>query len=113
MQVSTQSKEKTNKAIVRAIESADNKSENWSIDAYNFLLKYAKDNHFFFAKDVRIASRDIIEEPPSQRAWGYIFRKAKEEKILKSSGVSYVEYESKVSNNTYAMRWRSLIYNKK
>lgn len=77
--------------IKQSLENAEDKFENWGLLAYSFLLLYIKENDTFMAEDVRAASEGIIPDPPSKRAWGGIFVKAKKNKIIKSIGFSSVK----------------------
>jgi hypothetical protein len=89
--------------IKRSFENAENKHLNWGGVAYSFLLKYIIDHKEFLAEDVRIASEDIVPEPPSLRAWGSIFVMAKKNKIIKSIG--YREVKNPKAHRTPATLW--------
>tara|TARA_R110000796_G_scaffold86897_1_gene187883 strand:- start:306 stop:677 length:372 start_codon:yes stop_codon:yes gene_type:complete len=77
--------------IKKSFENAEIHNKDWGKCAYLFLLEYIKTTKEFMAEDVRIASEGIIKQPPSKRAWGYIFVLAKKNKIIKSIGFSNVK----------------------
>ena len=77
--------------INQSFENAENNSEGWGKCAYSFLLQYIKTNNTFMAEDVRVASKGIVSEPPSKRAWGAIFVMAKKNKLIKPIGFRNVK----------------------
>jgi len=77
--------------IKKSFENAESYNKHWGKCAYLFLLEYIKTTKEFMAEDVRIASEGIVKQPPSKRAWGYIFVLAKKNKIIKSIGFSNVK----------------------
>ena len=68
----------------RSITSADNKIEDWSVSAFNFLMAFlAESEGEFMAEDVReYAKSRGLEDPPSKRAWGSIIIKAKKQGLI-------------------------------
>ena len=88
----------------RAVEHADAVNENWSINAYNFLMEYMKTHHEFFCEDVMLASFGVIPKPPDPRAWGSIITKARKSGKIISLGFKSV----KIKTNHCAPRnfWR-------
>ena len=77
--------------IDQAVNHANQKSENWSESAFNFLSKFIKTKRIFMTEDVRMASKDIIPEPPSNRAWGGIIIRAKKAGLIRHNGYSQVK----------------------
>ena len=84
-----------NEGITAAIENADRHNYNWSISAYNLLkafLKTEKSEQKFMAEDIRtFADNMLLENPPSNRAWGAIIIKAKKEKLIIFAGYNQVK----------------------
>jgi hypothetical protein len=70
--------------IKKATDNANHHTNGWSQKAYDFLLAYiAVSSEEFMTEDVRIASKGIVPEPPSKRAWGgVIVRAAREGKVV-------------------------------
>ena len=79
------------KGIQTAIDSADLHNENWSLIAYDFLLKYIKTNKEFLTEDVRMEAEKVIPNPPSKRAWGGIIVKAVKSGLIKRVGYRCVK----------------------
>ncbi len=77
--------------IKQSFENAENNNEFWGECAYSFLLQYAKTNNTFMAEDVRVASKGVVPEPPSKRAWGAVFVRARKNNLIKSNGFSNVK----------------------
>jgi hypothetical protein len=77
--------------IYQSMENADSKGNKWTYYAYQFLLYYIKSNKEFMAEDVRIASNGIVDNPPSQRAWGGIFVRAVKAGLIKRKGFMNVK----------------------
>jgi len=72
--------------IMYAIDHADYHSENWSGRAFEFLKQFILDNSEFMTEDVRLASKGIIEEPPSNRAWGGVVVRAARLGLIRRKG---------------------------
>lgn len=77
--------------MARAITHADNVNEKWSDLAYDFLRRYIRTHAFFMAEDVREASKGTIPEPPHNRAWGGIVRRAATEGLIVGCGIRKVK----------------------
>ncbi len=99
-----ESNQNRDKGINQSLENAENNTNNWSKLAYKFLLEYSKSNKEFMAEDVRIASTGIVPEPPSKRAWGGVFVRAKINGIIYSNGYSKVSNPK--AHRTPATLWR-------
>jgi hypothetical protein len=67
--------------------AADHAGESWKHDAYDALLRYAKEHKVFTIEQVIRANPDM-PKPPTDRAWGNIAVKGKKNKIINSIGVS-------------------------
>lgn len=79
------------KGMKQSIDHANEKHENWSDEAYGFLLAFIKTTPRFMTEQVREASVDVIPQPPSNRAWGPIIMKASKQGIIYRSGYSQVK----------------------
>jgi hypothetical protein len=77
--------------IKKSFDSANDKYENWGEMAYDFLLHFLRTNQAFLTEDVRIASTDIVPDPPSKRAWGAVILKAKREGLVRRIGFRNVK----------------------
>ena len=89
--------------IQKAEDSANQSVENWSELAYNFLKIYLQHNHRFMVEDVRKACSGIVPDPPSQRAWGAIIRKAKKNGLI--SHIGYQNVTNVKAHSTPASVW--------
>ena len=72
-------------------QALDHAGENWPERAYAFLLDYLRDHPTFMAEDVRTASHGVIQEPPSQRAWGGVIVRAARAGHIQRSGYRQVK----------------------
>lgn len=97
-------KELRDKGIQQSFDFAEKKKVNWGSIAYDFLLKYVKNNSEFMAEDVRIASNGIVPEPPSKRAWGAIFVQAKRSGLIERVG--YGSVKNPKAHRTPATIWK-------
>ncbi len=91
--------------ISQSLDNADSKIDNWSNIAYSFLIYYSKINKEYMAEDVRTASANIVPEPPSKRAWGGIFAKAKKNNLIERIGYGNVKNPN--AHCTPATIWRT------
>jgi len=95
------------KGMKQATDHADQVHENWSDKAYAFLLNFAKTNKRFLVEEVREKSLNYIPFPPSERAWGSIIIKAKNNNIVKAIGFKQVSNPK--AHKTPATYWEALI----
>lgn len=93
--------------IKRALDAAEKKDLSWGEIAYTFLIRYAERHKEFLAEDVRSASKYLVPQPPSNRAWGSIFVKANKNGIIKADGFGFVKNPK--AHRTPATKWRSKI----
>lgn len=77
--------------MARATAHADREVPLWSHQAYHFLRSYARYHEQFMAEDVRMASRGVIDEPPSARAWGSVFARAARAGFITRAGYRSVK----------------------
>lgn len=76
----------------RATENADQKIPSWSERAFDFLLFFiAESDGPFKIEEVREAAKDRLEDPPSNRAWGTVARRAAKGGFMKRVGVAVSE----------------------
>lgn len=74
--------------IARAVAAANRKRSGWADDAYEALYEYVNgQDKAFLAEEVRDwAESNGLDIPPSKRAWGAIFVKAKNAGIIRACG---------------------------
>jgi len=87
----------------RAEQSANNTHYKWSDTAYSFLIDYSKKYSSFMMEDVILASKGSVPEPPTNRAWGGVVRKAAKEGKLVNLG--FQKKKSEGSHSTPAVLW--------
>lgn len=75
----------------RAVEHADRVIESWSDKAYKYTVGYIQSHDKFMVEDIRQASRGVISEPPSIRAWGSIIVRAAKKGLVKRIGFQSVK----------------------
>jgi hypothetical protein len=77
--------------IQQALTHADEVCEKWSEKAFRFLQWYIQHNKEFMTEDVRVASRVLVEAPPSERAWGGVIVRACKAGLIRSIGYKHVK----------------------
>jgi hypothetical protein len=77
--------------IKRAIDNANEKTEKWAYMAYTFLTVYVRSNGEFMTEDVRLASSEIVPQPPSNRAWGGVIVRAVKSGLIIRKGFRNVK----------------------
>lgn len=95
----------------RAVTKADNDHPQWSDRCWNLFLRWLgkkQQGHHFLIEDFRI---DVflfrkIEEPQSNRAFGFISKRAVKEGLIVGAGTA--KTKSKGSHSTPANVWRKL-----
>jgi hypothetical protein len=93
--------------MTRALDNADKKNEGWSVLAYSFLLSFARTHQHFISEDVSGASKEaMLPQPPTDRAWGSVYRKAMKNGIIIQSGMG----RSARRHASVCPRWESRIY---
>lgn len=99
--------EEREEGMQRALDRANRKVANWSDLAYQFLERYARQHGTFISEDVSEASKQWgMEQPPTDRAWGGVYRRAQKGGVITPDGTG----RSKRRHNTICLRWRSLIF---
>ena len=77
--------------IKQAEQTANKQHNQWSFNAYKFLLEYIKTNKEFMTEDLRKASVEVVPIPISLRAWGSVIRLANNNKIIEHIGYKKVK----------------------
>jgi hypothetical protein len=91
----------------RAVDHANTVTTGWSEKAFDFLKGYIAINPLFMTEDVRYASQGIVPSPPSQRAWGYVIRRAVQEGLIFRHDIKPVKNIK--AHRANASVWKSLI----
>ena len=102
-----QSRKNRDDGMQRAVDNANDKHENWSEKAYDFLVQYCKSQgslSTFMTEDVRsLWFEQDMPQPPSNRAWGSIARRAVKNGLIKKVGIGPVKNPK--ANCAYASIW--------
>lgn len=91
-----EAEEKRNAGIAAAMSHADSAAPyNWSDKAYSYVKNYLQNKkvgHRFQVEDIRMLAEQErkVMPPPSQRAWGGIIVRIRNEKIIKADGTAPV-----------------------
>lgn len=85
-----QSRTNRDLGIKKAEDHANKTHDNWVDKAYEFLMQYVRHDKEFLTEQVREASRGIVPEPPSKRAWGAVIIRAVKRGIIKRKGYALV-----------------------
>lgn len=95
--------------MLRAARHAEEVHLHWNDQAYDFLVEFAKRNAEFISEDVSDASKKVdFPQPPTDRAWGSIYRKACKNDVIIQVGTG----RSRRRHASICPRWGSLIYGK-
>ena len=91
----------------RALDHAEGDSPGWSDVAFLFLKQFAATHERFISEDVSDASKEWgMVQPPTDRAWGQIYRRAIKEGVIKQDGAG----RSRRRHASICPMWLSLIY---
>lgn len=79
------------RGMQRAVDHADKETPQWSVKAYNLFLTWLKEGRprkHFKGEDFRIYCElgELIEKPPSDRAYGSIMIRAAKAGLIKKIG---------------------------
>lgn len=75
----------------QAVDHAEEVHDNWADKAFGFLKKYVGYTKTpFMTEDVRMASLQVVPEPPTKRAWGMVIVRAKRAKLIRHVGYKAV-----------------------
>jgi hypothetical protein len=93
--------------MLRAARHAEETHLHWNDRAYAFLVEFAKRNASFISEDVSDASKKVdFPQPPTDRAWGSIYRKALKNGVIIQTGSG----RSRRRHASICPRWGSLVY---
>jgi hypothetical protein len=92
----------------RAIDHAQDLCFDWPERAYAFLEAYARHNAEFISEDVSDAAHanPRFPTPPTDRAWGAIYRKAANAGLIEQCGAG----RSRRRHASICPKWRSLVF---
>jgi hypothetical protein len=91
----------------RAADHANETHSGWTDEAYSFLLSFARAHEFFISEDVSgAAKRSPLASPPTDRAWGGVYRRAAKAGIIVKDGTGI----SNRRHGSVCPRWRSKIH---
>lgn len=90
---------------------ADQVEENWSERAYQFLIRYlsSKQKGFrFMIEEVRAEAQRLgaLSEPPSNRAFGGVAVRARNNGLIRSCGLKAVA--NKKAHRAFASEWEKI-----
>lgn len=103
----SQARAERNEGMRRAVEHADRTDANWSSQAYDFLVEFAKVNEQFISEDVSDASKEMgLPQPPTDRAWGSVYLKASKNEIISQVGIG----RSRRRHASICPMWGSLVF---
>lgn len=92
--------------MLRAARHAEEVHLHWNDRAYAFLVEFAKRNESFISEDVSDASKKVgFPQPPTDRAWGSIYRKALKNDVIIQIGSG----RSRRRHASICPRWGSLV----
>lgn len=93
--------------IAQSVEHADAKVPEWRDVAYRFLLEFCRSHDFFISEDVSNTSKEAdFPQPPTDRAWGHVYRRAAKEGKIIQVGIG----RSNRRHRSICPRWQSLIF---
>lgn len=89
-----------------AADNADAHVLGWTDRAFEFLRNFAKTHDTFISEDVSDASKEAgFPQPPTDRAWGSVYKRAQKESIILQVGAG----RSRRRHASICPRWGSLI----
>ena len=93
----------------RAARHAEAVHMHWNDQAYDFLVGFARSHKEFISEDVSDASKKAdFPQPPTDRAWGSVYRKALRNDIIIQVGTG----RSRRRHASICPRWGSLVFGK-
>ena len=96
--------------IKLAADHAEDMHVGWNDRAYEFLVAFARCHGSFISEDVSDASKQAnFPQPPTDRAWGSIYRKAVKNDVIIQVGTG----RSRRRHASICPRWGSLIIKSK
>jgi len=92
-----------------AIEASYNATtDQWKVEAMDFLISFATYGKEFITEDVRIASEGKIPKIKEERAWGQLMRLAAKNGIIQNTG-RFGLMKGKQSHSGIKTLWRGLV----
>ena len=102
-----QARELRDEGMQIATAHADEATPGWSDIAYRFLQSYCRAHEQFISEDVSDASKAWgMSQPPTDRAWGSIYRRAIKESMIVQDGAG----RSRRRHASICPMWKSLLY---
>jgi hypothetical protein len=99
--------EARDKGIHQAITHADGVCDRWSDKVYALFYVYLMDHpEPFQMEDFREWGSEVIEEPPSKRAFGHIVLRAAREGLI--TRVGYAPVKNVTAHRAFASVWKSI-----
>lgn len=91
----------------QALEHAEQECQAWGDLAYRFLCEFARTHPSFISEDVSDYSKVWgMVQPPTDRAWGSIYRRAQAAGVIVMDGSG----RSRRRHSSLCPRWRSLVH---
>lgn len=99
--------EQAQRGMTLALEHAERQEPEWGDQAFTFLQDFARRTPTFISEDVSDESkaRDF-PQPPTDRAWGAIYRRALKRGVITQYGMG----RSRRRHGSVCPRWRSKIF---
>jgi hypothetical protein len=107
LEINFTGKELRDIGMKKAIDHADQVNERWSEKAYAHLIAFVNERNAgerFMIEDIRITAN--IPDPPSNKAWGAVAKRAMLNNVIRKIGIAPV-------NNARAHRANCNVYIKK
>lgn len=104
-------REGRDKGIADALDHADHEVKHWRDLAYTYLVSYCRRHGEIFTGEdaVDASKRDRMIEPPNDKAWGGVIKRAALAGVIVKVDTNGVRRKGHTSP---CPRWRSLIYGK-
>lgn len=94
----------------QAIVHANQASTHWGDVAYDYLVSFARRTALFISEDVSDASKESgIPQPPTDRAWGAVYRRAIKDGVIIQDGTG----RSRRRHASICPQWKSLVLSTK
>ena len=90
--------------IHQSLSNANLECDGWSDMAFSFLERFIQSHKEFMVEEVRVASKGIVPEPPSKRAWGGVVLRASNQDLIEKAGFRAVK--NPLAHRTPATLWR-------
>lgn len=91
----------------RALLHAESECKDWGDLAFRFLTLFCRRHRYFISEDVSAESKKYgLLQPPTDRAWGAVYRRAIKEEMIVQDGAG----RSARRHHSICPRWRSTIF---